>query len=566
MASPAVRKAISDAALQYAKPEGKIFQYGTAGFRMKADLLNTVVYAVGLLATLRSKKLSGQWIGVMVTASHNPAEDNGVKLVDPMVSSYGTFDGGMKGEFADGEMLEAEWEAYATKLANAPLENIGDVYDELVKEIDVSMENPARVVFARDTRASGSRLIGVLSAALTATEAEFIDMKFMTTPQLHYVVRCKNTLGTQYEYGEPTEQGYYEKLAAAFKRVMRGVKVKGSLTVDCANGVGGPKLRELIKYLPEDTGLDIKIVNDDVINPDSLNFECGADYVKTKQRAPPSSKASILDRCASLDGDADRIVYYFLDEGNVFRLLDGDRIATLAASFIGDLARSAGIAQKLKIGVVQTAYANGSSTEYIEKVLKLPSVCTNTGVKHLHHAAMRFDVGVYFEANGHGTITFSENALKTIKNTEPQSPAQQRSLECLQALTDLINQAVGDAISDMLLVEAILAHKGWTPKEWLATYTDLPSRLVRVEVADRSIFKAYDAERKLESPPGLQAKIDSLQSRYNKGRSFARASGTEDAVRVYAEAASRSEADDLATRVANAVRDAGTVKEILQAS
>ena len=137
------------------------------------------------------------------------------------------------------------------------------------------MENPARVVFARDTRASGSRLVSVISAALTASEVEFIDLKYMTTPQLHYVVRCKNTLGTQYEYGEPTEQGYYEKLAEAFKRVMRGVKVKGSLTVDCANGVGGPKLRELIKYLPgpEEGGMDIKIVNDDVINPDSLNFE-----------------------------------------------------------------------------------------------------------------------------------------------------------------------------------------------------------------------------------------------------------------------------------------------------
>jgi len=133
------------------------------------------------------------------------------------------------------------------------------------------MTNPARVVFARDTRASGSRLVGVLNTALTATEVEFIDFKYMTTPQLHYVVRCKNTIGTQYEYGEPSEQGYYQKLVDSFKKVMRGVKVQGSLTVDCANGVGGPKLRELMKVL--DTPLDIKVVNDDVINPDSLNFE-----------------------------------------------------------------------------------------------------------------------------------------------------------------------------------------------------------------------------------------------------------------------------------------------------
>lgn len=135
----------------------------------------------------------------------------------------------------------------------------------------MKMTNPARVVFARDTRASGSRLVGVLNAALTATEVEFIDFKYMTTPQLHYVVRCKNTIGTQYEYGEPSEQGYYQKLVDSFKKVMRGVKVQGSLTVDCANGVGGPKLRELMKVL--DTPLDIKVVNDDVINPDSLNFE-----------------------------------------------------------------------------------------------------------------------------------------------------------------------------------------------------------------------------------------------------------------------------------------------------
>lgn len=28
-----------------------------------------------------------------------------------------------------------------------------------------------------------------------------------------------------------------------------------------------------------------------------------------------------------------------------------------------------------------------------------------TGVKHLHHEAKNSDIGVYFEANGHGTVT-----------------------------------------------------------------------------------------------------------------------------------------------------------------
>lgn len=139
------------------------------------------------------------------------------------------------------------------------------------------MDNPARVVFARDTRASGSRLVGCLSKALTATGVEFQDFKFLTTPQLHYIVRCKNTLGTPYEYGQPTEQGYYEKLAAAYKKVMKGKTAQGVVTVDCANGVGGPKLAELAKHLgPADqNGLDIKVVNDNVIQPESLNFEVG---------------------------------------------------------------------------------------------------------------------------------------------------------------------------------------------------------------------------------------------------------------------------------------------------
>ena len=170
-------------------------------------------------------------------------------------------------------------------------------------------------------------------------------------------------------------------------------------------------------------------------------------------------------------------------------------------------------------------------------------MCTNTGVKYLHHAAARFDIGVYFEANGHGTVLFSDSALRLIRDYEPKNTGQFEALETLRALKDLINQAVGDAISDMLLVEVILAHKKWTCDQWLATYQDLPNRLVKVVVGDRNSFKTTDAERKLTSPTGLQEKIDNLVARFEGGRSFVRPSGTEDVVRVYAEASTRAQAD-----------------------
>lgn len=63
-----------------------------------------------------------------------------------------------------------------------------------------------------------------------------------------------------------------------------------------------------------------------------LRTQCGADFVKIGQTVPIGTPAADpYTRCVSIDGDADRIVYFFTDENNQFFLLDGDRIATLYA-------------------------------------------------------------------------------------------------------------------------------------------------------------------------------------------------------------------------------------------
>lgn len=43
-----------------------------------------------------------------------------------------------------------------------------------------------------------------------------------------------------------------------------------------------------------------------------------------------------------------------------------------------------------------------------------------TGVKYLHHQAKAFDIGVYFEANGHGTVLFKPSLLRRLQDMDEQ--------------------------------------------------------------------------------------------------------------------------------------------------
>ena len=87
--------------------------------------------------------------------------------------------------------------------------------------------------------------------------------------------------------------------------------------------------------------------------------------MKLYQKAPEHLPLKRFPKYCSFDGDADRLIYFFQDENNQFRLLDGDRFSVLFALFLSMKLKEAKLFDEVQMGVVQTAYANGSSKNYL---------------------------------------------------------------------------------------------------------------------------------------------------------------------------------------------------------
>ena len=548
------------------------FSYGTAGFRTEATLLRSTCFRAGAFAAARAIAHGGKTTGMVVTASHNPGRDNGVKLVEP-----------------DGGTLPMALERAAEMLANA-----GD--DDAVAQIEALREaakrveeeetppppppttteeaKTPRVLVARDTRESGRALADETLAGVRAMGVEAVDCGIATTPQLHYYVLATNS-------GAPdSEHDYYARLAAGYAALTEedededeevenierapGSRVDASppLVIDCADGVGAQKLK-LLGDAVEPYGLTFDLRNRGDAADSSLNDGCGSDYVQ-KMKAPPKrgdfGSLKSGTRCVSVDGDADRLIYFETREDGDVDLFDGDQIAVLIATHLNELVESAApFLTDVTVGVVQTAYANGASTRHLVETLGSAPVCVPTGVKHLHHAAEQLDIGVYFESNGHGTALFSETTKKKIEDATVEALVQ-RSMPHVKALLALahcqrcINPAVGDAMSGILLVEGILRRLKTTKLP--RPYADLPSRQTKIVVPDRTKIKTEDAERRVREPKSLQDAIDeALRARAATDasvRAFVRPSGTEDCVRLYVEGEQVESVDVLTARIRDA--------------
>ena len=531
------------------------FAYGTAGFRTTASALRSTCFRAGAFAAARAMARGGRTTGLVVTASHNPAADNGVKLVEP-----------------SGGTLPMALESVAETLANA---EDGDVETQVralreamateatATEASANANATARVFVARDTRESGRALADATLAGVRAMGVEAVDRGIATTPQLHYYVYCANV------GADDSERAYYDRLSAGYAALTERDEDEdedddrgATVVIDCADGVGGVKLSSLGEAVaPYGLAFDLRNRGDEPTS--SLNDGVGSDFVQKGKTIPTRGGFENLPagtRCVSIDGDADRLVYFQTTAAGGVDLVDGDQLAVLIACWMNARVKEAAPYLKdITVGVVQTAYANGASTEFLTRELGAAPACVPTGVKHLHHRAEEFDIGVYFESNGHGTALFSPSASKAIEDATVEAlvARDMPAVKALLALTNaqrVINPSVGDAMSGILLVEAILRRTVEAPRLG-SFYKDLPSRQTKVVVADRTKIQTFDAERRVAEPEGLQDAIDAIVRASNDARcrAFVRPSGTEDCVRVYVEASEETRVEETTKAIVRAV-------------
>lgn len=101
------------------------------------------------------------------------------------------------------------------------------------------------------------------------------------------------------------------------------------LLLDCANGVGAMQfkvnLEKMTALFGEAMPLNVTIINDQA-SPDMLNENCGAEYVHKDVKFPSHYDGRVGVKCASFDGDADRLIYFYKVEGQETPvIIDGDK-------------------------------------------------------------------------------------------------------------------------------------------------------------------------------------------------------------------------------------------------
>jgi len=448
-----------------------MYSYGTAGFRYHSSIMEQIASKIGKALAILSVENQKSY-GIMITASHNAHCDNGVKIMNE-----------------NGCMVSSEEELLLEKYVNFPPSSI--IYSSLIPIL----------TFGYDTRKSSidiqKLMIDEIKICFPGAIIKIHDYP-VTTPELHF------------EMASP-ENNYVEFVANQVQNITYPV------VVDCANGVGALTLK---KILEKTNQKNVILDNIQVEEYESLNFFCGSDYVCNNFSSLDVKNYIKNTLYASFDGDADRIVFYCRFQDQMY-LMDGDKISALICHYIMERK-----SDNCNVGLVYTAYSNSKFLDSLHK--KIDKRCAATGVKNLHHEAEKFDIGVYFESNGHGTALFKKP---------------------MNGLEKWFHPTIGDSIMDLFAVLHILEELNWTPYRWSQMFINDPYLTIKCKVANKKVFKTNWNETRIIEPLELQDFLDK-----QPGFAFVRPSGTEDVIRIHIEADNNEKVEKIKENVLQFVK------------
>ncbi|BAM40697.1 phosphoglucosamine mutase [Theileria orientalis strain Shintoku] len=606
-------------------PPGYIdLSYGTSGFRANAlfpqNNLEHVAYRCGLLfASLpffsdeyfeKYSKFLGSdrrfGLGVVVTASHNPCCDNGIKLFSP-----------------SGHMLESSWEPYFTSFVNSR-RNVRDALCEIYGRFTYRPRDlNLSVLIGWDTRTSSESLVANLRLGiesvfklldLGASEVRLVGT--VTSPCISYLL-SSNNLDVE------DDHQYLRFLNDSVMNVVLKFQALGLLDVgptakreellfDCAYGVGGPKVMKAFGVFRH-LGLLPAVCNLHRFGTEyDLNNKCGASYVFNTGYLPESLKPDLqkylAKRFCSFDGDADRIIYYMpadaeLNADNEYGVLvlNGDRLIVVTLMLLWTLLRT--WRKRLRIGVLLTRYSNGSTVSFIRGLFQRwhsenSSILWeleffNSGIKNAERLSEKYYVSVYYETNGHGNVVFnplfaqdpcdriscsdqfpsrlySQSLADLRRRLDPSDPSfdvgfRDRFSESL--LFEFLSMFFpgGDAILNSLVLELAFKTLKLTFRDCLGLYSYLPFSLSKydIPVTFRELFvSSPEDETILVEPEGFQDKINSVTGQFSCCRAFLRPSGTEPLLRVYVEAENQADVDHVHAFIIKLVEDFLSTKRL----
>jgi phosphoacetylglucosamine mutase len=498
-----------------------MFRYGTSGFRYNVDQMinmsEKLGYGIGALykemiqnADMPIKTAHTIGIGLMITASHNLAEDNGVKIVG-----------------WDGHIIDQKYEKFLEEIVNS------------VEFHQIQLKNLSKIklIIGRDTRPSGIVIMrGIIKGIKMIGDCEIIDCGIMTTPQFHTTVREINM-------NQSTDQNYYVNL---MRNLIIGNKINmDGLMIDCANGCGTLTMEKILTNEDETIygGLDLIHTLTDI--PNELNRNCGSDYlmnnpIEYHKQLIEMGKTDWGRLCGSFDGDADRLICWTYDLDRIY-LMDGDHMILLILRYVLEILRQSN--DRWTIGICCTGYSNGGMLNKVNQIANqddqhmISVKIVPTGVKHLIKEAKNYDIGIYFEPNGHGSVLIN----RTDQIVE------------LERLKDLSNQLVGDAIGLIIGIKYMLDEMGFSVWDMFRLYERLESKTYRLAVSDRNLYKTTWDGTKLLEPIEISQKIDTLLEQFKSHRAFLRPSGTENCLRLYVEGYDLDSVENLANMIKNIV-------------